>query len=142
MNFSGRKSRNDPEINLIPLIDVMLVIIIFLIMTTTFDKLGGVKLNLPSEKADAGQTVVNVVHVVVTAAGAIKISGKDIQTDVESITTALVQFKPADKNAPAPAVQINADAKAPFNVVSNVMQAARRAKLSSITFGVKQVAGS
>ena len=48
MNFQRGRDRDEPEINLIPMIDVLLVIIIFLMLTTTYAKFSGLEINLPT----------------------------------------------------------------------------------------------
>ena len=52
MNLRGTRGREDPEINFIPLIDVLLVILIFLMVTTTYSKYAELQINLPSADAD------------------------------------------------------------------------------------------
>ena len=53
MNFRKRMQRDDPEINLIPFIDVLLVILIFLMITTTYSRFTELQITLPT--ADAGK---------------------------------------------------------------------------------------
>ena len=54
MKFRNSAHRDDPEINLIPLIDVLLVIIIFLMLTTTYSRFAELQINLPSAEAGSG----------------------------------------------------------------------------------------
>jgi len=69
MNFQRGRSREEPEINLIPLIDVLLVIIIFLMLTTTYAKFSGLEINLPTADASKQAEQPNEVDVAVTASG-------------------------------------------------------------------------
>jgi len=139
MNFrhrSGQKS--EPEINLVPLIDVMLVIIIFLMLTTTFNKTAGLEISLPT--ADAGGKQVPVVEeiiVAVTSSGDVIVNGRTVSgKSVESIASVLASARPAKGSDPV--VIINADAQASHQNVINVMQASQNAGLTRVTFATRQ----
>jgi biopolymer transport protein ExbD len=69
MNFQRGRGHDEPEINLIPLIDVLLVIIIFLMLTTTYAKFSGLEINLPTADASKQAEQPNEVSVAVTATG-------------------------------------------------------------------------
>ncbi len=139
MNFrhtSGQKS--EPEINLVPLIDVMLVIIIFLMLTTTFNKTAGLEISLPTADASSGKTTVSEeIVVAVTASGDVIVNGRTVPgKSVESIASALAAVRPA--KGPEPVVLINADAQAAHQNVINVMQATQHAGLARVTFATRQ----
>jgi biopolymer transport protein ExbD len=138
MNFrhnSGQKS--EPEINLVPLIDVMLVIIIFLMLTTTFSKTAGLEISLPTADASAGQPISQEIIVAVTAPGNVIVNGRTLPNgNVENIASILASVRPA--TGPEPVVRINADAQASHQSVINVMQAAQRAGLARVTFETRQ----
>lgn len=135
MNFRRGRHPEQPEINLIPLIDVLLVILIFLMITTTYSKFSGLEINLPTADAPPNQEQPNEVDVAVTATGEVLVNRAPIGgRDVESIATAL---KRAASNAREPIVVINADAKATHQSVIDVMQAAQRAGLSHISFATQ-----
>ena len=55
MNLRGDRTRDDPEINFIPLIDVLLVILIFLMVTTTYQRVAELQITLPEAEAERGQ---------------------------------------------------------------------------------------
>jgi biopolymer transport protein ExbD len=74
MNFQHGRSREEPEINLIPMIDVLLVIIIFLMLTTTYSKFSGLEINLPTADASKQAEQPNEVNVAVTATGQVLIN--------------------------------------------------------------------
>lgn len=137
MNFRrNTNSREEPEINLIPLIDVVLVIIIFLMLTTTFTKVGGLEINLPTAEAEGGEAVSNEITVAVTADGDIVVNRQPVgDKSIEAIAAALGKAAPADGREPV--VVINADAKAAHQSVIDVMQAAQRAGLAHITFATQ-----
>jgi len=138
MNFRhGSDRRNEPEINLVPLIDVMLVIIIFLMMTTTFNKTAGLEISLPTADASAGQPVSAEIVVAVTATGDVVVNGRTVPgRSIESIASALAAARPA--KGPEPVVLINADAQAAHQNVINVMQATQHAGLARVTFATRQ----
>ena len=139
MNFrhdSGQKS--EPEINLVPLIDVMLVIIIFLMLTTTFNKTAGLEISLPTADVDGKQQAISEeIIVAVTASGDVTVNGRAVSgKNVENIASVLASARPA--KGPEPVVVINADAQAPHQNVINVMQASQHAGLARVTFATRQ----
>ena len=138
MNFSSNRRRHgEPEINLIPLIDVVLVIIIFLTLTTTFSNISTLEINLPSGDAPAVDEVPDEISVSVTASGEVVVNGNLIgASNVEDLAGALGRAIPAGRTNPV--VVINADARATHQSVIDVMQAAQRAGLPHVTFAIQQ----
>ena len=135
MNFRRGARNEEPEINLIPLIDVVLVIIIFLMLTTTFSKVSGLSINLPSAAAD-GEPAASEIVVAVTAAGDVLVNSQPVGgRAVDAIAAALAKAVPA--GAKEPVVVVNADAKATHQSVIDVMHAAQRAGLPHITFATQ-----
>lgn len=135
MNFQRTRGHDEPEINLIPLIDVLLVIIIFLMLTTTYAKFSGLEINLPT--ADAGKQAEqpNEVHVAVTANGQVLINKSPlVAADVRSISEAL---RRAAGDTKEPIIVINADAKATHQSVVDIMQAAQTAGYPHISFATQ-----
>ena len=135
MNFQRGRYREEPEINLIPMIDVLLVILIFLMVTTTYSKFSGLEINLPTADAQAPQDKPNEIDVVVTASGSVLVRKAPVAGGVEALSVAL---RRAAEGAAEPVVIINADAKAAHQNVIDVMQAARNAGLSHISFATQQ----
>lgn len=135
MNFQRGRVREEPEINLIPMIDVLLVILIFLMITTTYSKFAGLEINLPTADAQTQQQKPNEIDVVVTAAGTVLIDKQPVAGGVEALAQALAR---AAAGAASPVVVINADAKTAHQNVIDVMQAARNAGLSQISFATQQ----
>ncbi len=136
MNFQRGRQREEPEINLIAMIDVLLVILIFLMITTTYSKFSGLEINLPTAEAPQNKEQPNEINVVVTAAGEIMVNKAAIGSrDIQSIATAMRRFTGSGKE---PIVIINADAKAAHQSVIDVMQAAQQAGLSHISFATQQ----
>jgi biopolymer transport protein ExbD len=136
VNFQRGRAREEPEINLIPMIDVLLVILIFLMITTTYSKFAGLEINLPTADAQQAQDQPNEVNVVVTATGDVLVNKVPVSgRDVGSISAAL---RRAAGDAREPVVIINADAKATHQSVIDVMQAAQQGGLSHISFATQQ----
>ena len=135
MNFQRGRDHDVPEINLIPLIDVLLVIIIFLMLTTTYAKFSGLEINLPTADASKQAEQPNEVNVAVTAAGQVLINKTPLADgDVKTISEAL---RRAAGDAAEPVIVINADAKATHQSVDDVMQAAQAAGYSHISFATQ-----
>jgi biopolymer transport protein ExbD len=134
MNFRGRW-KEDPEINLIPMIDVLLVILIFLMVTTTYSKFAELQINLPTAEAQKPNDRPNEVNVTVSAAGLYTIDRKPIAfTGVPAFSAAMREAASGLKD---PIVVINADANASHQAVINVMEAARLAGLSHVSFATQ-----
>ncbi|MCK9989315.1 MAG: biopolymer transporter ExbD [Rugosibacter sp.] len=140
MNFQRNRQREALEINLIPLIDVLLVILIFVMTTTTYSKLAGLEINLPTAEAPENKTQPVEINVTITAAGEISVNKVPVAgQDVAAIQDALQQANSASKaTGQPPVVIINADAKATHQKVIDVMQAAQAAGLSQISFATQQ----
>ncbi|MEN9384271.1 MAG: hypothetical protein RL323_1414 [Pseudomonadota bacterium] len=138
MKFSS-KHRDEPEINLIPFIDVLLVVLIFLMLTTTYSRFTALQVNLPV--ADAEQPAQQTAEVVVSIGqdGRYAVNRRVLeQASVSGLIAALKEAAgPADKTI----VVINADAAASHQSVVNVMDAARRSGLSQITFATQAATG-
>ncbi len=135
MNFQRGRSREEPEINLIPMIDVLLVIIIFLMLTTTYSKFSGLEINLPTAEASKQNEQPNEIDVAVTSTGQILINKSPLAaSDVKSIADAL---RRAAGERQEPVIVINADAKATHQSVVDVMQAAQTAGYPHISFATQ-----
>ena len=136
MNFLHRRVHEEPEINLIPMIDVLLVILIFLMITTTYSKYAGLEINLPTAEAQQSQEQPNEINVVVSDQGEVMVNQSALESrDVAAISLAL---RRAAGNSPKePVVVISADAKATHQSVIDVMQAAQQASLSHISFATQ-----
>ena len=135
MNFQRGRESDVPEINLIPLIDVLLVIIIFLMLTTTYAKFSGLEINLPTADASKQAEQPNEVAVAVTAAGQVLVNKVPLlATDVKTISEAL---RRAAGDATDPVIVINADAKATHQSVVDIMQAAQAAGYPHISFATQ-----
>ena len=134
MRFRRRRSE-EPEINLIPFIDVLLVIIIFLMLTTTYSKFSGLEINLPTADASKQAEQPNEIDVAVTASGQVLVNKAPVAAkDVKGIAEAL---RRAAGNRQDPIIVINADAKATHQSVVDVMQGAQAAGYPHISFATQ-----
>ena len=131
MNFR-RKPMEEPEINFIPLIDVLLVILIFLMITTTYSKYAELQINLPTADAEKQLERPNEVNVGITTGGKYAINGKAIV--FSNIDALSADLKAAAAGKKDPVVVINADAQATHQSVVFVMQASQMAGLGQVTF--------
>ena len=135
MNFQRGKSHEELEINLVPLIDVLLVIIIFLIVSATFARTSELQINLPTADASSPADKPLVITVEVDASGRYMVNGNEVAGgDVGEIASALTK---AAGNGKEPTIVINADAKATHQSVINVMEASRQANYTHITFATQ-----
>ena len=139
MNFSPR-AKEEPEINLIPFIDVLLVILIFLMHTTTYSKFTELQLTLPVADAEQQRDYPKEIVVAVAADGRYAVNKAAVEGGgVESMARALGDAAKAGADS---VVIISADAQAPHQAVITVMEAARRAGLSHITFATQSSASA
>ena len=138
MNF--RKARpEEPEINLIPFIDVLLVVLIFLMLSTTYSRFTELQINLPAAEAEKLRERPAEVIVAVASDGRYSINRRAVDgRSVELLTTELVAAAAGRADT---VVIISADAMAAHQAVVNVLDAARRAGLSRLTFAA-QTAGA
>lgn len=136
MNFRKHHLREEePEINLIPFIDVLLVILIFLMLTTTYSKLTELKVNLPTANAQASKPRPRELVVVVTADGRYVVNQR--QLEGRSVDVLAAGLASANGGAKDTVVVVTADASATHQSVINVMDAARRVGLSQLTFATQ-----
>ncbi|MFS2053668.1 ExbD/TolR family protein [Variovorax sp. Varisp41] len=131
-------ARDEPEINLIPFIDVLLVVLIFLMLSTTYSKFTEMQLRLPTADADAQRDYPKEVIVGVSADGRYSINKTQLpDRAVDTVAAALAAAATGGKDS---VVIISADASSPHQAVVTVMEAARRAGLMQITFAAQSTA--
>ena len=132
MNLRGGRVRDDPEINFIPLIDVLLVILIFLMVTTTYQRFAELQITLPEADADPSKERPREVNVGIDAQGRYVVD-KTVFT-FTNVGALADMLKRAAGDAKDPVIVINADQNATHQSVINVMEAARVAGYARITF--------
>lgn len=137
MNFRP-KQQELPEINLIPFIDVLLVVLIFLMLSTTYSKFTELQIKLPVADADAQRDYAKELVVAIGADGTYSINRQVVTgRTMENVASALTEAAKAGKET---VIIISADASARHQSVITVMEAARRAGLNQITFATQSSA--
>ncbi|MGE4241013.1 ExbD/TolR family protein [Ramlibacter sp.] len=137
MNFRPRP-KEAPEINLIPFIDVLLVVLIFLMLSTTYSKFTEMQLKLPVADADRQRDHPKELIVSVASDGRYMVNKVAVQgRGPEAVAAAMADIARGAKDT---VVVISADATATHQAVITVMEAARRAGLSQITFATQSSA--
>jgi biopolymer transport protein ExbD len=132
MNFQRGREKEPLEINLVPLIDVMMVILIFLMITTTYSKYTELQINLPAAEADKQPERANEITVLVNAQGQYVINRSAVP--FRGVEALAAELRRAGGTLKEPIVVISADAAATHQAVVRVMEAARLAGLTQITF--------
>jgi biopolymer transport protein ExbD len=130
-----RRRKEDPEINLIPFIDVLLVVLIFLMLTTTYSKFTQLQLTLPTADAQPLQDRPAEILVVVAADGRYLVGAKPVEG--RSVELLSAELAAAAGPLQDPVVIISADATVAHQAVINVLDAARRAGLARLTFAAQ-----
>ena len=135
MRFRSRAQREEPEINFIPLIDVLLVILIFLMVTTTYSRFAELQINLPTAEANKPPDRLDQIDVAVDAKGTYSVNRQIVpQATKESLARELKRVASGMKD---PVIVINADADASHQSVIRVMEAAQSAGYGRITFTIQ-----
>lgn len=134
MNFR-RREPEEPEINLIPFIDVLLVVLIFLMLSTTYSKFTELQVTLPTADAEKLRDNPNEIIVAIAADGRYVINRKPV--DGRSVELLAAQLSAASEGSTNAMVIISADANAAHQSVINVMDAARRVGLARLTFATQ-----
>ena len=134
MNFRNG-SREEPEINLIPFIDILLVVLIFLMLTTTYNKFAELQVSLPVADAEQLREAPKEIIVTVAQDGRYAVNRQLLEGQaVDTLVRAMTDAAAGQTN---PVVIVSADAAATHQAVINVMDAARRSGLNQITFATQ-----
>jgi biopolymer transport protein ExbD len=145
MKFRKGRVKEDPEINLIPFIDVLLVILIFLMVTTTYSRFTELQITLPTADAEKAEDKPSQIEIGIDAQGRYKINSEVVSfldaatlaTDLKKAAETLNAGKTASID---PVVIINADRASSHQSVIDVLEAARLAGLSKVTFAAQATA--
>ena len=141
MNFRRGRQREEPEINLIPFIDVLLVVLIFLMVSTTYSKFTELQITLPTADADKVQERPFEINVTIDAKGNYTVN--NVPVAFHSVAGLAEDLRNAAKNGPNgqpavdPVVIVNADQFAMHQMVINVLEAARVAGYDKLTFAAQ-----
>ena len=137
MNFR-KNNRDEPEINLIPFIDVLLVVLIFLMLSTTYSKFTELQIKLPLADAEKQRDYPKEVIVAVSSDGRYMVNKVAVEgRSIQAIGQALITGAAAGKES---VIIISADASATHQAVITVMEAARRSGFTQITFATQSAA--
>jgi len=132
MNFARARGREDPDINLIPLIDILIVVLIFLFLTTTYNRFAELQINLPQAAGETTPDKPQLLNVAVDAQGKYSINGAPVPyANAQAFANAM---RESAKGMKEPVIAISADAAATHQSVINVMESARIAGYSQISF--------
>ena len=132
MNFRRTREREEIDINLIPLIDILIVVLIFLFLTTTYSKYAELQINLPEAAAERTTDKPQTLNIAVDPTGKYAING--VATPFGSTQNFANAMREAAKGAREPVVAISADAAAKHQDVVNIMESARLAGYNHISF--------
>ncbi len=134
MRFKKRPS-DEPEVNIIPLIDVLMAILIFLMMTTTFSKFTELQLQLPVANADAAREYAKEIVVAISNEGRYAVNKQVLEAhSTDSIANALRAANASDETV----LIISADAATPHQAVISAIEAARRLNMHKVTFATRK----
>ncbi|MEQ1775559.1 MAG: biopolymer transporter ExbD [Burkholderiales bacterium] len=135
MKFRTRAFREEPEINFIPLIDVLLVILIFLIITTTYTKQSELQINLPTADASKPPDRIDQIDIAIDSSGKYVVNKTSLTYSTRDALA--TELKRAAGEMKDPVIVISADAQASHQSVIRVMEAAQFAGYGKITFTIQ-----
>ncbi|HJP36183.1 MAG: biopolymer transporter ExbD [Gammaproteobacteria bacterium] len=131
MNFHPQREE-EVDVNLTPLIDVVFLLLIFFMVSTTFVRESEIELTLPEASEEVRENPLDTIEIAIDAHGRYFVNGNAlINTQIGTIRQALNEVRPTDAE---PVVIISADAGATHQAVVTVMDAARQVGLTRITF--------
>lgn len=137
MHFRRQPQRDRPEVNLIAFIDVLLVVMIFLMASTTFQRFGALQLSLPQAASKDPKSPDCVVAVAVAADGRLTVQRSPVPDAVGVLAAALADAARGDAGCQ---IEVHADALATHQSVVRVMQAAQQAGLPTLSFSTRSQA--
>ena len=132
MNFRPTSFREEPDINLVPFIDVLIVIVIFLAVTTTYSKYAELKINLPVADANTVDQPIDKLEIAISQAGQYFVNGREVPMESPVLFAEILrQIAGAGSD---PVIIISADSNTTHQSVIYTMEAARLAGYGRITF--------
>ncbi len=128
--------REHPELNLIPLIDVVFILLIFFMVTTTFNRDSGLEIELPTAAAEPAETKADTIEITIDAEGRYYVNQQAlINTQLGTLKRAIEQTAGERRDVP---LIISADARTPHQAVVSAMEAAAQLGFVRITFATQQ----
>jgi biopolymer transport protein ExbD len=141
MDFRRGRKREDPEINLIPFIDVLLVVLIFLMVSTTYSKFTELQITLPTADADKVAEKPFEINVTIDAKGNYTVNNTPVSfhgvAGLADDLKAAAHSGPNGQPVKDPVIIVNADQFAMHQMVINVLEAARLAGYDKLTFAAQ-----
>lgn len=139
MNLQQHK-RDDLDVNITPLIDIVFLLLIFFMVSTTFERESEIDITLPEATIDAAKEAAEVIEITISADGTFFINGKRvINSQVATLKQALLKVANGREDPP---IIISADAKATHQAVVSVMDAARQLGFIHLSFATSQISDS
>ena len=132
MNFKRSSFREEPDINLVPFIDVLIVIVIFLAVTTTYSKYAELKINLPVADANNVDQPVDKLEIAISKEGQYLVNGREVPMENPASFADTLRQIAGDQSDPV--IIISADSQTTHQSVIYTMEAARLAGYGKITF--------
>ena len=139
MNLQQHK-RDDLDVNITPLIDIVFLLLIFFMVSTTFERESEIDITLPEATIDAGKEATEVIEITISADSTFYINGKRvINSEVATLKQALLKVANGREDPP---IIISADANATHQAVVSVMDAARQLGFIHLSFATSQISNS
>ncbi|MFN7836095.1 MAG: ExbD/TolR family protein [Burkholderiaceae bacterium] len=133
MNFRRNRDSAEPDINLIPMIDVLLVVLIFLMVSTTYVKRSALKVDLPQGRATSSESKARVILIRISAQGQYALDERNALTEKQFKQALTERAGQASKGEDAPIVRIEADEAATHQMVVVAMDAAAAEGLTRLS---------
>lgn len=140
MNFRQSTPQEQPEINLIPLIDILLVILIFLLLSTSFSHINILRIQLPHSQAKIEKNDKPTIHINLSSTGKIEINRHQLNEKIDIAELTQILSHQVGTRARETLLVVHADAQATHQAVIRIMEAARAAGLARVSFATKSIA--
>lgn len=139
MNFRSKSRRDEPEVNLVPLVDVALLLVVFFMLSTTFVKMSAITLDLPEASPQAQSQPKKPLEITIDASGQFYVNEQRvINTQIETLKQAIQKAAGDDTKIP---LLISADAKTPHQAVVSAMDAAGQLGFVHLSLATRQAPG-
>ncbi|WP_420590865.1 ExbD/TolR family protein [Bacterioplanoides sp.] len=139
MNFK-RQNREEVAVNLTPLIDIVFLLLIFFMVSTTFTKENHLSIDLPEATAEAANAPIQALEILISASGEYSVNDQSlVNAQLQTLKRALQKMLGGRETAP---VVITADAKTPHEAVVKAMDAAGQLGLVNLSITTRQPAKS
>jgi len=131
MNFRA-KNVEELDVNVTPLIDVVFLLLIFFMVSTTFEHQSELSIDLPQASGDISETKNDVLDIAINSSGEYYLNSKKLSDSKDK--TLMAEIKPIIEKIKEPKIIISADKNTPHQSVMTVMDIARRLNITHLTF--------